>query len=98
MASVENGCSNETDREVDQVPEIYFFPGGEATCPIGDFSRGRYKIIEESSSGFVVNVLIDGKDGQLFTDHVSQHTIDTVKLSVVSRPDSPIATSIRNIS
>ena len=46
--------------------------GGEATCPIGDFSRGHYSIVEIWDDGFVMNIKIDGTDGDLFVDQ--EHT------------------------
>ena len=40
---------SEADLEVDDDGGIYFFPGGEASCPVADFSRSWYEIDEMNS-------------------------------------------------
>ena len=43
---------SEADLEVDEDEGIYFFPGGEATCPVADFSRSWFEIDEMNSKVF----------------------------------------------
>ena len=40
---------SEVDLEVDEDEGIYFFPGGEASCPVADFSRSWFGIDEMNS-------------------------------------------------
>ena len=40
---------SEADLEVDDDGGIYFFPGGEASCPVADFSRSWFEIDEMNS-------------------------------------------------
>lgn len=40
---------SESDLEIDEGEGIYFFPGGEASCPVADFSRAWFEIDEMNS-------------------------------------------------
>ena len=55
-------CDNqsENDLEVDENEGIYFFPGGEASCPVADFSRSWFEIDEMNSEGWKMNIKING--------------------------------------
>ena len=56
-----NESSNQDGEVTDsEDSQIYFFPGGEASCPVADFTRSWYSVEEINSEGWKLNIKING--------------------------------------
>ena len=82
IISLVESCNNEETPDVDDSFDgTYFFPGGEATCPMADWSRSFFQINEISQNGWVMNVLVDGvSESSEFSNQARGHIEPTGKV------------------